>query len=173
VADDDEAEMWRHASPAFRELNARKLGRPGASPLRAAPAVPPDLTVLTPAMQRLEKVVQAQVAALAARHGWLHYHTHRSDKSERGYPDSTLIRPPRFILAELKRDGTIRPTPDQCRWLDTAADVTGIEVYLWRPADIAEIERILAEPDTGAAWAAYDDGRRLTAWHLRRTAWLT
>lgn len=40
---------------------------------------------------------------LAAFTGWRGYHTHRSDRSQAGFPDWTLVRGPRLVFAELKK----------------------------------------------------------------------
>lgn len=85
----------------------------------------------------------------------------------KGWPDMTLVRARdrRLIFAELKSDVT-KPSPDQDRVLDvlralelppeqrdalddTMADMRlpdrlpSIEVYVWRPRDFDQIERIL------------------------------
>jgi len=80
----------------------------------------------------------------AARTGhWLDYHPLRSEGSEAGWPDLALVRPPRLILAELKSESGRLSRP-QRHWLDLLGQVTGPpEVYLWRPADRPEIERLL------------------------------
>jgi len=58
-----------------------------------------------------------------------------------GWPDLTLVRPPRIVFAELKaEDGHL--LPEQRRWLDILDDC-GQEVYLWRPSDFDEIQQIL------------------------------
>ena len=91
-----------------------------------------------------EKWLLAQVRALARLHGWLCYHTHRSERSEAGFPDVVLLKAPRLILAELKRDGET-PTIEQQAWLDALATVPDIETYLWRPSDLPHIADLLAE----------------------------
>jgi hypothetical protein len=80
----------------------------------------------------------------AAGHlGWTkRYHTRFSWKSERGFPDLVLVRPPRLIIAELKRDDR-DTTAEQEDWLSTLRLVPGIEVYVWRPRDYDEVIRIL------------------------------
>jgi VRR-NUC domain len=57
-----------------------------------------------------------------------------------GFPDVVLVRE-RVVFAELKAEKT-RVTRDQGRWLDALADA-GAEVFLWRPSDWEEIERVL------------------------------
>jgi hypothetical protein len=95
----------------------------------------------------------AFVIDLARQRGWLTYHTRFSRGSDAGFPDLVLLRPPRLVLAELKRDGK-NPTPAQGQWLGELEQVAlalelehggraGLEVYIWRPADQDEIQRVL------------------------------
>jgi hypothetical protein len=82
------------------------------------------------------------VTALAVRFGWRPYHTHDSRKSQPGFPDLTLVRPPRLIFAELKTmTGVV--TTEQEEWLDDLWQVPGVEAYLWRPSDLETITRCL------------------------------
>jgi hypothetical protein len=104
--------------------------------------------VLHRPLGQAEKDLERKVKELAQLFGWHRYHTHRSDFSPAGYPDETLCRPPRLVLAELKSEmAWKRPhhgcSPEQLRWLDLLRAVPGVEVYLWRPADLEEIVRIL------------------------------
>ena len=90
-----------------------------------------------------ESQLLATVRRLALAHGWLFYHTHRSDRSDEGFPDCTLTKPGRLIFAELKSQrgkGTIA----QQRWLLLLRQsVPGIEVYCWRPSDLQAITATL------------------------------
>ena len=45
-----------------------------------------------------------------------------------------LCRPPRLILAELKRVGG-KPTAAQREWLEALGQCAGVECYLWTPDD--------------------------------------
>src|SRR5215831_3995722 len=74
------------------------------------------------------------IRALARRHGWLCYHTHDSRRSEPGFPDLVLCRPPsahgagRLIFAELK-NAYAKMTMEQQHWLDILRhSVAGVEV---------------------------------------------
>jgi hypothetical protein len=52
----------------------------------------------------------------------------------RGWPDLTLVRPPRLLFVELKSArGKLRP--EQSDWLDVLRLLPGAEVYLSTPAD--------------------------------------
>lgn len=89
-----------------------------------------------------ERDLTRQVADLAKIFGWHRYHTHRSDFSPAGWPDEVLCRPPRLVIAELKGDKG-RMSPAQQEWLDLLGQVPGVEVYLWRPADLDQIAQVL------------------------------
>lgn len=80
---------------------------------------------------------------------WLWYHTHRSDRSQPGFPDLCAVRGDmaRLLFAELKMPGN-KPTPSQGEWLQTLKELRErtiyprIEVYLWYPKDEDEIVRV-------------------------------
>ena len=59
-----------------------------------------------------EADLQSQVTELAEKTGWLFYHTYRSDRSPAGFPDLVLVRPPRLLFVELKKQKAKR-TPAQ------------------------------------------------------------
>lgn len=66
--------------------------------------------------------------------------------TSKGFPDLVLARldPVRLIFAELKsKKGT--HTKEQRLWQELLS-ASGVEVYLWRPADYDEIIRILSRP---------------------------
>jgi hypothetical protein len=74
------------------------------------------------------------VRDLAKTLGWQGYHTYRSDRSEPGFPDLVLMRPPLLLFRELKTD-TGRLTAPQRRWIEELA-ACGQDVGVWRPADL-------------------------------------
>lgn len=88
-----------------------------------------------------EDPFQARVIALAELCGFRVYHTHDSRGSQEGFPDLVMIRGPRQIVAELKREGE-KPTPEQLAWL-YAFGGCGAEVFVWRPSDWDEVVRVL------------------------------
>jgi len=95
-----------------------------------------------------EKELLENVRAQAAAHHWLSYHTHRSDRSEPGFPDLVLVRPPHILWVELKRT-TGRITPEQGRW-GQALSACGGAYFIWLPENWVDgtIERILRDgPD--------------------------
>lgn len=66
-------------------------------------------------------------------------------EGDAGWPDYVLVRPPRLILAELKR--LRRPSelkPGQREWLTALDGVPGVEVYVWTPDQRDEILLCLA-----------------------------
>jgi ribosomal protein L37E len=89
-----------------------------------------------------ERSFQQQVYDAARLLGWKSYHTQVSRASAAGFPDLVLVRRPRVVAAELKRDG-YDATADQRDWLDEFA-ASGVETYVWHPSDWPEIERVLA-----------------------------
>lgn len=97
-----------------------------------------------------ERQFQGQVIQMAHLFGWRvsHFRPALTAKGWRtaveadgkGFPDLVLVRD-RTIFCELKTD-TGRLTQDQQDWVD-ALGRAGTEVYVWRPRDWDEIERLL------------------------------
>jgi hypothetical protein len=58
-----------------------------------------------------------------------------------GFPDIFALRHNRRLMAELK-SARGKLTPAQEEWLEVAR-IAGIEAYVWRPADIEQIEGVL------------------------------
>lgn len=92
-----------------------------------------------------EATLLAHVRRLARMRGWLVYHTHRSDRSEPGWPDLVLAHAEtgRLLVVELKA-AKGRVSTAQQEWLDTLT-ACGIDARVWRPADLDndEIEQAL------------------------------
>lgn len=59
-----------------------------------------------------------------------------------GFPDLVLLRQDRLIMAELK-SAKGKVSPAQQTWLN-GLKRANVECYVWRPADIDEIERKLS-----------------------------
>lgn len=94
-----------------------------------------------------EAQLDAAIVELAVRRGWLTYHTHRSDRSEPGFPDRVFVRAGRLIFAELKAEKG-RMSAAQHVWASELNKVEvavggSVRVFLWRPSDMPLIERIL------------------------------
>ncbi len=88
-----------------------------------------------------ERRWQQQVVQVARLYGWTWYHTHDSRRSQPGFPDLVLCRPPRLIAAELKTERGV-VTLHQRAWLDIL-EACGIPAYVWRPRDLPDVQRIL------------------------------
>lgn len=86
-----------------------------------------------------ERELQAAVIRMAELWDWLVYHVTdvrgklRSSSSP-GFPDLVLVGHGRTIFAELKTArGKI--SPQQKIWLEQLGQCSGVESYVWRPAD--------------------------------------
>ncbi len=89
-----------------------------------------------------EKELQATVRELAEAYGWTVFCTWRSKHSPPGELDLRMVRPPRVIFAELKTEKG-RASKEQAETLLLLPACPPIEVYLWLPSDLGEMERIL------------------------------
>src|SRR5689334_15069137 len=84
-----------------------------------------------------EATLLRKVREEAKRQGWLCYHTHRSDRSEKGFPDLVMVRrnllfqTRRVIFVELKSK-TGKLTDEQWEWFEALAS-SSAGVYVWRP----------------------------------------
>jgi hypothetical protein len=109
-----------------------------------------------------EDDVDREVRRLAHVYQWRYYHSFLSIRSTKGFPDLCLVRPPRVVFAELKRQGgklTERRLVHDKRgyprwiegqedWLRALARCPGVETYVWMPDSLGEVATIL---DTGPA----------------------
>lgn len=59
-----------------------------------------------------------------------------------GYPDLTLLRGARMVIAELKSDAAPPPKGEQMEWLRAFHAIT-TAVFTWRPRDWGDIEVVL------------------------------
>jgi hypothetical protein len=94
---------------------------------------------------------QDKIIQLATLAGWM-VHAERPAWSAKGYrtpiqgnagwSDLVLCKPPRLIIAELKRESG-KVSPDQEDWIISLGGCQGVEVYLWRPSDFDRIKQIL------------------------------
>ena len=94
-----------------------------------------------------EATLQAWVQARAKEFGWKYYHTRDSRGSDPGYLDVHVVKAPRNIHAELKRQDAKKGkvTEAQQEWIDELRGCPGVEVYVWRPSDMDEILAVLSE----------------------------
>lgn len=94
-------------------------------------------------LELTERQWQNQVVELAHVLGYRTYHTWNAQHSGAGFPDLVLVRAPRVIFVELKRQRARGASMAQQVWLDELGQCDGVEVYLWRPDDWPEVERVL------------------------------
>lgn len=91
--------------------------------------------------RQTEKQFMAMVIRLAKLCGWAIYHTRDSRKSDIGWPDLVLCRPPHLLFVELKTD-TGEVKPEQEEWLGRLQECDQV-ARVWRPGDWSEIEAVL------------------------------
>lgn len=84
-----------------------------------------------------EKAWQAFVVECAQLNDWWVHHHFDSRRSEPGWPDLVLIRPPELLIVELKREGG-KVTAAQGRVL-TMLEQCHVDVAVWRPVDEPEV----------------------------------
>ena len=99
-----------------------------------------------------ERQWQDQILEAADKLGWYRHHDHDSRKqdwrADSGFPDLVLAKDGRIIFAELKT-AKGRITPEQQAWLahlggnNPIGPSEGVEIYVWRPDDWPEVERVL------------------------------
>lgn len=113
---------------------------------------------MRPAAKLTEAAFTDMVINLALLRGWkriLHVRPARTARGWRttvqgsgvGFPDIVAIRMPpgepgTLLVAELKV-GRNKTTPDQDVWLDAFRSIPGALVFVWRPENWNEIERVL------------------------------
>ena len=95
-----------------------------------------------PALAETEKEWSAVVADYARLRGWARFHPFLSIHSPSGWPDETLCRPPRLVVAELKSEKG-KVTGAQRRWLDLLEGCPPLEVFVWRPSDWPTVQKVL------------------------------
>jgi len=84
----------------------------------------------------------ATVIAMAERFGWRWHHETDSRRTNAGWPDLVLVKPPALIVVELKAQKG-RTTPEQDAWLADLGACPGVWATVWRPSDLDAIERAL------------------------------
>lgn len=93
-----------------------------------------------------EEMTEAELLTAVRGHirqlGLWSYHTHRSDRSDAGFPDLVIVGRNKILYRELKtQTGRIRAEQTTVIGLLAAA---GADIAIWRPADLLN-GRILEE----------------------------
>lgn len=114
--------------------------------MRVVPAPRPNPRLANPVYEvrgdEAESLFRRRVMKFAKFRGWLVFYTADSIGCAPGEFDLRLYRPPRVIHAELKsQHGHL--TQDQKRARVIYEGCPGIETYVWRPSDEAEIWNLL------------------------------
>ena len=89
-----------------------------------------------------EKDFSQAVVDLAKGCGWKVFMTWNSKHSPPGDLDLRMVRPPRYLVAELKVKKN-KPTEDQAETLILLSQCPGVETYLWYPRDWDALEKVL------------------------------
>lgn len=95
------------------------------------------MTVLYNPIPENENGFMGWVEQLATVKGWVWWHDLESKKNPAGYPDLHLMRPPQYLIVELKTNKG-RVTPEQKAWL-AGLRACGIDCRVWRPRDRDEV----------------------------------
>jgi len=95
-----------------------------------------------------EREWQNHVMKIASDLGWLYYHAPdnkpingRIQNITAGFPDLVLVKAPRIIYVELKRE-TGKLSPMQEKWLYLLR-ACGQEAHVWRPSNLNDVINIL------------------------------
>jgi hypothetical protein len=91
----------------------------------------PDAGALAAASLTDEAALQVRAVRAATDRGWRVYHTHDSRRSEPGFPDLVLCRPPRVLFVELKV-GRRRLSDDQVAWLELLEQCDQVDAFVLR-----------------------------------------
>lgn len=113
----------------------------------------PDATALAAGSMTPEAAFQVRVVRLATDRGWRVYHTHDSRRSDPGFPDLVLVRPPRVLFVELKA-GRRRLSDDQVAWLELLEACDRVDAFVLRGRldgtdDLSAFERVLTTQSEG------------------------
>ena len=99
---------------------------------------------------------QEWVVARATERGWEVCH-HRpamvrgrwiTNTSSPGFPDLTLLRAStgQLVFLELKRERGSKMKPGQAEWIAGLQQVPGVEAYIVKPSDAADVLELLGPP---------------------------
>jgi hypothetical protein len=100
-----------------------------------------------------EAEFQSWIVEHAKKAGWLVHHVARARVGTRwvtpvkkGWPDLTLVRPPRVVFLEVKRDAKQKLRPEQEVLLAQLQACPGVEAWVCSPDDYEQILDLLARP---------------------------
>lgn len=101
-------------------------------PRRSRYARPAKAGTIPGAKNMAESKFQAKIGQYALHKGLLHYHTHNSERSEGGFPDSVIVG--EYVMyRELKSDSdSATVSPKQRKWIE-ALEAAGVDVDIWWP----------------------------------------
>ena len=91
-----------------------------------------------------EKSFMASVVKLATLTGWLCYHTFNSRRSSPGFPDLVMVKPPKVLFIELKREKGKLSEPQRL-WKEMLEQCPRVSYILWTPGQWVGIEKILSD----------------------------
>jgi len=83
-----------------------------------------------------ERDFQERVERMAGLRGWDFFHVYNSRRSKPGYPDLHLWHPKHGQLFRELKTMKGRQTPDQLA-VEASMRAAGLDVAVWRPADLA------------------------------------
>lgn len=89
-----------------------------------------------------ERQLSDSVKKAAKDAGWKVLETRDSRRSPEGEFDLRMIRPPRYICAELKKEAG-KLSAAQQEVYELLKGCPGIEAYVWRPRDLDEVYQLL------------------------------
>ena len=85
-----------------------------------------------------EKGFQSVITELAEHRGWFHHHTPDSRRSTPGFPDLVLIKPPKVIFLEVKREKA-RLSVAQADVLAMLWGCNEVQAAVVRPSDWSQV----------------------------------
>ncbi len=89
-----------------------------------------------------EAQLQNWLRDLAGVLKWAYHHPWTSVHSSSGLPDTLLVRPPRVLYVECKRENT-KLSPAQIGWMELLKQCPGVETFVLRPSNRDELERMM------------------------------
>ena len=85
-----------------------------------------------------EQAYMSTIQQAAEIYGWYQYHTHDSRRSTPGFPDLVLIKPPKVIFLEVKREKA-RLSVAQADVLAMLWGCNEVQAAVVRPSDWAQV----------------------------------